>query len=108
MLYGRSVHNQRIERLWRDVFDGCISFFYHLFYTMEDSNVLCILDPVHLFCLQFVFKPRIQHALDDWRESWINHRLRTTGRSPIQMWTIGRQEELNMVITIFPVQAIGL
>ena len=23
---GRSVHNQRIERLWRDLFQGCISF----------------------------------------------------------------------------------
>ena len=27
---GRSVHNQRIERLWRDLFSGCIRFF--LFY----------------------------------------------------------------------------
>ena len=27
---GRSTHNQRIERLWRDLFAGCISFFHSL------------------------------------------------------------------------------
>ena len=25
---GRSTHNQRIEKLWRDLYSGCISFFY--------------------------------------------------------------------------------
>ena len=28
---GHSVHNQRIERLWRDVFCGCVSLCYHIF-----------------------------------------------------------------------------
>ena len=37
---GRGVHNQGIERLWRDVFSGCISLFHHLFYYMEDSDIL--------------------------------------------------------------------
>ena len=35
-----SVHNQRTERLWRDVFAGCISFFYNLFYALEDASLL--------------------------------------------------------------------
>ena len=36
---GRSVHNQRIERFWRDLFSGCISLFYNLFYMLEDRNL---------------------------------------------------------------------
>ena len=29
---GRSVHNQRIECLWRDVFSGCTILFYSIFF----------------------------------------------------------------------------
>ena len=32
---GRSVHNQRIEPLWRDLFCGCLHVYYNLFYAME-------------------------------------------------------------------------
>ena len=31
---GKSTHNQRIEQLWRDLFTGCISFFYFFFYFL--------------------------------------------------------------------------
>ena len=30
-LIGRSTHNQRIERLWRDVKNGCVSVFQRIF-----------------------------------------------------------------------------
>ena len=35
MITGRSVHNQRIERLWRDLFDGVSYIYYNLFYHLE-------------------------------------------------------------------------
>jgi hypothetical protein len=38
-LEGPSTHNQRIERLWRDVFLQVIKFFYNLFHSMEVHHV---------------------------------------------------------------------
>ena len=60
---GRSVHNQRIERLWRDVFSQCTVLFYRLFSHMEASGLLNVTDDVHLFCLHHVFIPRINNSL---------------------------------------------
>ena len=33
----RSVHNSRIERLWRDVFEGCTIMYYNL---LEETSSL--------------------------------------------------------------------
>ena len=64
---GRSTHNQRIERLWKDLFVGCASFFYNFFYSLEDTGLLDINSPVDLYALHFVFSPLIQHHLDSFR-----------------------------------------
>lgn len=52
---GKSTHNQMIERLWRDLFSGCISFFYNFFYSMEDNSILNINSTVDLCALHYIF-----------------------------------------------------
>ena len=40
MIVGSSVHNQRIERLWKDMHKCVTSLFYKLFYFMEQNDLL--------------------------------------------------------------------
>uniref|UniRef100_A0ABM0MHA4 Uncharacterized protein LOC102808228 n=1 Tax=Saccoglossus kowalevskii TaxID=10224 RepID=A0ABM0MHA4_SACKO len=87
---GRSVHNSRIERLWRDVYYAVIQTFYALFYHMETQNNLDVDSEVDLFCLHFVFVPRINSALEEFTAAFNRHGLRTEGGwSPLQIWLNG-------------------
>ena len=81
---------QRIERLWRDVFENCLLLYYNIFYFLEDNGVLELDSDIQLFCLQYVYVPRIQKSLDDFRIAWNHHTLTSAGSySPLQLWTLG-------------------
>ena len=67
VLTGSSVHNQRIERLWRDVF---IQLYYHLFYNLEEHGFLDHLNDAHLYALHHIYIPRINEALKTFTQSW--------------------------------------
>lgn len=87
---GRSVHNQRIERLWRDVYSSCTSLFYQLFYYLEDEEFLDIDSEIHLFCLHYVFLVRINIALRQFTDAWNHHSLSSERNlSPNQLWISG-------------------
>ncbi|KAK6183515.1 hypothetical protein SNE40_010985 [Patella caerulea] len=88
---GRSVHNQRIERFWRDLWCGCVNVFYNLFCYMETNNILVPTDELHLQVLHYVFLPRIQRSLDQFCEAFKRRPLRTEhNKSPLQLFIAGQ------------------
>lgn len=89
MITGTSTHNQRVERLWRDVYQGVLGYFYDLFYFMEDEGLLDPLNEVHIFALHYIFLPVINHKLAIWNDAWANHRLRTVRSSPKRLFVAG-------------------
>ncbi len=84
---GPSVHNQRIERLWRGVGEQVTSNFSQLFQMMEMHSILDSTNLVDLYCLHIVFLPAINKALEAFVLSWNSHSLRTeSNRSPNQIY----------------------
>lgn len=98
MISGRSVHNQRIERLWRDVYAGVLRIYYDLFYGLEDVGYLDPSSDIDMFCLHYVFIPRINQHLELWADGWIRHKLSSVrGNTPMQLYIRGLLENQSLV-----------
>ena len=59
---GKSVHNQRIERLWCDVNRVIVSRFLNIFLFLEQSGIL-----------DLVYIPLINNAINQFIGQWNNH-----------------------------------
>ena len=77
VITGSSTHNERIERLWRDVFRCVGVLFYETVRHLEDEGKLNTLNEVDMYCLHYVFLARINEALNSFVESWNNHPIST-------------------------------
>lgn len=87
---GRSVHNQHIKRLWRDVFYGCTHTFYTLFTCMEESGILDPSNEIHLFALNYIFLPRLNSQLTQFVSAHARAPISTEhNKTPEQLWISG-------------------
>ncbi|EFX70512.1 hypothetical protein DAPPUDRAFT_328085 [Daphnia pulex] len=77
VMTGRSVHNQRIERLWVDVYNGVMHVFQSLFLELERRLLLDPDSEEDLFCLHHIFLAVIHTFVDEFVGSWNRHGLRT-------------------------------
>lgn len=86
IITGPSNRNQRIERTWRDCNRSVVRLFSRIFKFMEDKDrCLELGNPIHMYCLQSVYLPRIQKTLAEWIEAWNNHPMHGCGNStPLQ------------------------
>ena len=89
VITGSSTHNERIERLWRDVHRS-ITHFANLFRTLESDRTLDTLNEVDTFSLHYVFLPIISKCLLEFKDSWNNHALSSEGNmTPYQLFAEG-------------------
>ena len=90
VITGSSTHNERIERLWRDVFRCVSKLFYDTFHSLEEDHLLDPLNETDIFCLHYVYVPIINRCLQEFVESWNHHRISSEhNRTPYQLQVMG-------------------
>ncbi|KAH7090148.1 hypothetical protein BKA62DRAFT_626581 [Auriculariales sp. MPI-PUGE-AT-0066] len=98
-IWGRSVDNIRIERLWVDVVRGVVNKWHVFFQQLERFDGLDVEVPTHLWLLHHLFLQHINDDLHEWANMWnrhpmsIDHNNRDisdrTSESPLSMYTYG-------------------
>ncbi|KAK1229293.1 hypothetical protein PQX77_007651 [Marasmius sp. AFHP31] len=92
-IWGRSVHNIRIERLWRDVTRGFGAKWKFFFQDLEVTADLRPNWDAHIWLLHYLFLDAINSDAITWAETWNHHTVSVRGgtdQSPQEMFFFGQ------------------
>ncbi|KAF7315017.1 hypothetical protein MIND_00015900 [Mycena indigotica] len=95
-IFGRSIHNTRIERLWLDWTQGLGLKWYDFFMALEQYYELDVDDDVHIWLLHHLFLRALNEEAQDWVNTWNFHILQIRGepnRSPADIFFFNQIEE---------------
>ncbi|KXN83492.1 hypothetical protein AN958_01349, partial [Leucoagaricus sp. SymC.cos] len=90
-LWGRSVHNTRIEHLWVDVKKGFVNKWQEFFLHLSTECGLVPEYPDHIWLLHHIFLDQINREAEEWRSMWNEHPLSIPGvgnDSPALMYAL--------------------
>ncbi|KAG1885297.1 uncharacterized protein F5891DRAFT_970140 [Suillus fuscotomentosus] len=76
-IWGRSVHNIRIERLWVDLTNGIGSKWKLFLQDLEVSSGLNVDNAHHIWLLHHLFLDVLGREIHGWAEAWNHHRMST-------------------------------
>lgn len=94
---------QSITRELKDYGQNSIELFVdtNIFNFMEEQGILDSLNGLHLFCLHYVYLPRIQQAVTEFTNRWNNHGLSTQGgQTALQLWHSGVINSIGIQLVI--------
>ena len=81
--------------MWRDVRKEVIRYYMTLFASYERER-LEIDDVWHIFTLKYMFMPRIQEQLNEFKSNWNDHPLESEHNcTPLQLILIRNNEKKN-------------
>ncbi|KAK4881534.1 hypothetical protein RN001_004853 [Aquatica leii] len=90
---GKNVHNQRIERFWAEVNRVVTKPFKQLLLFMEVQNLLDEHNEIDLFCLHYVYLPKIEGSLTEFAGD---------SQSPLQLWNLSYVESFHYLLNEDP------
>ncbi|KAJ8521328.1 hypothetical protein ONZ45_g1958 [Pleurotus djamor] len=91
-IWGRSVHNIRIERLWVDITRRFGLKWYNFFMDLELHARLDPNNDSHIWLLHHLFLPSLNQDATEWAEAWNSHSIQRSGardRSPRDLFFFG-------------------
>jgi hypothetical protein len=93
MSLSRSVHNTRIERLWRDVTTNWGKKWKDFFLMLVDEHGLMCNKKEHLWLLHHLFLDAINVDAAEWAHTWNSHKMKPPhdqprNLTPIQSWQL--------------------